>query len=156
MKKNLFRITLGALALAVTAGAQAQVTAEDMVKFRQSGYTFMNWNMGKIKAMAVDGAQPYNQEQIVAAANVIAAIANSGMGALYSPDTLNATGWKPTRLKANFFEEPEKVREVAVNFIQQANKMQEVAVNGDQQAVAAQFNQLVESCRGCHQNFRGD
>ena len=156
MKKNLFRITLAALALAVTAGAQAQVSAEDMVKFRQSGYTFINWNMGKIKAMAVDGAQPYNQEQIVAAANVIAAIANSGMGALYSPDTLNATGWKPTRLKANFFEEPEKVREVAVNFIQQANKMKEVAVNGDQQAVAAQFNQLVESCRGCHQNFRGD
>ncbi|HRQ58360.1 MAG TPA: cytochrome c [Azoarcus taiwanensis] len=156
MKKNLFRITLGALALAVTAGAQAQVTAEDMVKFRQSGYTFMNWNMGKIKAMAVDGAQPYNQEQIVAAANVVAAVANSGMGALYSPDTLNTTGWKPTRLKANFFEEPEKVRDIAVNFIQQANKMQEVAVNGDQQAVATQFNELVESCRACHQNYRAD
>ena len=156
MKKNLIRATLGMLALTVTATTYAQVSAEDMVKFRQSGYTFINWNMGKIKAMAVDGAQPYNQDQIIAAANVIAAIANSGMGALYSPDTLNATGWKPTRLKANFFEEPEKVREVAMNFIQQANTMQEVAVNGDQQAVAAQFNQLVESCRGCHTNFRGD
>ena len=156
MNKTLFRATLGALALAVTATAQAQVSADDMVKFRQSGYTFINWNMGKIKAMAVDGTQPFNQEQVVAAANVIAAIANSGMGALYSPETLTATGWKPTRLKANFFEEPDKVREVAVNFIQQANKMQEIAVEGDQQAVAAQFDELVASCRACHQNFRGD
>lgn len=156
MKKNLFRVTLGALALAVTAGAQAQVTAEDMVKFRQSGYTFMNWNVGKIKAMAVDGTQPYDQAQVVAAANVIAAVANSGMGALFSPETLNTTGWKQTRLKPNFFEEQDKVREVAMNFIQQANKMQEVAVNGDQQAVAAQFDDLIASCRGCHQNFRGD
>lgn len=156
MKKTLIAAALGMLALSVTATAQAQVSADDMVKFRQSGYTFINWNMGRIKAMAVDGTQPYNQEQVVAAANVIAAIANSGMGALYSPDTLNATGWKPTRLKANFFEEQEKVREVAVNFIQQANKMQEVAANGDQAAVAAQFDELVGSCRGCHQPFRGD
>ena len=156
MKTPLLAATLGALALTVSLTAQAQVSAEDMVKFRQSGYTFMNWNVGKIKAMAVDGTQPYDQAQVVAAANVIAAVANSGMGALFSPETLNTTGWKQTRLKANFFDEPAKVREVAMNFIQQANKMQEVAASGDQQAVAAQFGQLVESCRGCHQNFRGD
>lgn len=156
MKKNLIRATLSILALTVTATANAQVSADDMVKFRQSGYTFMNWNMGKIKAMAVDGTMPYNQDQVVAAANVIAAVANSGMGALYSPETLTATGWKATRLQANFFDEPEKVRDIAVNFIQQANKMQAVAVDGDQQAVAAQFNELVESCRACHQNYRAD
>ncbi len=156
MNKNVIRTALGILALSLTAVAQAQVSAEDMVKFRQSGYTFMNWNMGKIKAMAVDGAMPYNQDQVIAAANVVAATANSGMGALFSPETLNQTGWKQTRLQANFFDEQDKVRDIAVNFIQQANKLQEVAMNGDQQAVAAQFNEVVESCRACHQNYRAD
>ena len=146
----------GLLALVAIGSAQAQVSADDAVKFRQSGYTFINWNMGRIKAQVVDGTVPYNQDQVQAAANVIAAIANSGMGALYAPETLNATGWKPTRLKANFFDEPDKVREIAVNFIQQANALQEVAATGDQAAIADQFGQVVESCRACHQNYRGD
>jgi len=156
MKKNVFRAALGILALSVTAGVQAQVSAEDMVKFRQSGFTFMSWNVGKIKAMAVDGTVPYDQGQVLAAANVIAATANSGLGALFSPATLDASGWKQTRLKPNFFEEQDKVREIIANFIAQANKMQEVAASGDQQAVAAQFGPLTESCRACHQNYRAD
>jgi cytochrome c556 len=156
MKKNAVRASLAILALSVAFAAQAQLSAEDMVKFRQSGYTFMSWNMGKIKAQAVDGSVPYNAEQVAAAANAIAAIANSGMGALYGPDTLDATGWKQTRLKANFFDEQEKVREVAVNFIQQANKLQEVAAGGDQQAVAAQFGELGKACKACHDAFRAE
>ncbi len=154
MKKMFFSLAVGALALSVGVAAQAQVTAEDMVKFRQSGYTFMSWNMGKIKAQAVDGTVPYNQEQVAAAANVIAAIANSGMGALYSPATLGETGWKETRLLPAFFEEQDKVREVAVNFVQQANALQEIAAMGDQAEIAAQFDTLSQACRACHDDFR--
>lgn len=156
MQKNLLRASLALVALSVGFAAQAQLTAEDMVKFRQSGYTFMSWNMGKIKAQAVDGSVPYNADQVAAAANAIAAIANSGMGALYSPDTLDVTGWKKTRLKANFFDEQEKVRDIAVNFIQQANKLQEVAATGDQQAVAAQFGELGKACKACHDAYRAE
>jgi len=156
MKRIALRTVLAALALSLTSAAQAQLSAEDMVKFRQSGYAFMSWNMGKIKTQAVDGSLPYNAEQVAAAANAIAAIANSGMGALYGPDTLDATGWKKTRLKPNFFDEQEKVREVAVNFIQQANKLQEVAATGDQKAVAAQFGELGKACKACHDSFRAE
>ena len=156
MKKSLVRAAVAALALSVTAVAHAQLSAEDKVKFRQSGYTFMNWNMGKIKAAAVDGTVPYDQAQVAAAANAIAAIANSGMGALYSPDTVDATGWKASRLEAKFFDEQENVGRIAMNFIQEANKLAEVAQNGDQAAVAAQFAAVGESCRACHQPYRGD
>lgn len=156
MNKNVIRTALGILALSVTAVAQAQVSAEDMVKFRQSGYSFMNWNMGKIKAQVVDGAVPFDQAQVAAAANAIAAIANSGMGALYSPATLGVTGWKETRLKPNFFEEGEKVREIAVNFVQQANKLQEVAAAGDQAAIATQFGEVGKACKACHDNYRAE
>lgn len=156
MHKNAVRASLAVLGLSVAFAAQAQLSPEDMVKFRQSGYTFMSWNMGKIKAQAVDGSVPYNKDQVAAAANAIAAIANSGMGALYGPSTLDVTGWKETRLKPNFFDEQDKVKEVATNFVKQANKLQEVAATGDQKAVAAQFGELGKACKACHDSFRAE
>jgi cytochrome c556 len=156
MQKRTVCATLAVLALSAPLAAQAELSPEEMVKFRQSGYTFMSWNMGKIKAQAVDGSVPYNQDQIRAAANAIAAIANSGMGALYSPDTLDTVGWKETRLKASFFEEQDKVRDIAVNFVKQANKLQEVAATGDQKAVAAQLGELGKACKACHDGYRAE
>ena len=57
------------VSLAGTASAQA-LKPEEMIKIRKSGYSFMAWNMGKIKAN-VDGE--FNKEQVVAAANLVAA-----------------------------------------------------------------------------------
>ena len=71
-------------ALAGTALAQQAMKPEDMIKTRKAGYTFMAWNMGKIKAN-LDGT--FNKDQVIAAANLVAATANSGMGALYAPGT---------------------------------------------------------------------
>jgi len=77
-------------ALLASTAAQAQLKPEEQVEIRQAGYQFMAWNMGKIKAQVIDGKEPYDQAKVAAAANAIAAIANSGMGALYSPDTTSA------------------------------------------------------------------
>ena len=71
---------LSILALAVAGTASAQMKPEDAIKWRQSGYAFMAWNMSRIKAN-VEGT--YNKEEVMKAANAIQAIANSGMGALY-------------------------------------------------------------------------
>ena len=100
----LVRTLLGAAALSIAVGASAQMKPEDMIKTRQAGYAFMGWNMGKIKAQVVDGSVPFNKEQVQAAANLIAATANSGMGALYGPGTDEGTGWHETRLKPEFFK----------------------------------------------------
>lgn len=153
MKKSLFAVALGALTIGASTFATAQST-EDLIKYRQSGYAFMSWNMGKIKAQVVDGKVPYDQAQVAAAANAIAAIANSGMGALYPKGSDMGTGWKETRLKPEFFEEPEKVRDIAVNFVQQANKLQEVAAAGDQAAIKAQFGEVGKACKACHDDYR--
>ena len=153
MQKTLVAVTLGALALSIATTASAQ-SVEDAIKYRQSGYAFMSWNMGKIKAQVVDGKVPYDQAQVAAAANAIAAIANSGMGALFPAGSDTGSGWKPTRLKSEFFKEGDKVREVAVNFVQQANKLQEVAAAGDQAAIKAQFGEVGKACTACHDNFR--
>lgn len=160
MNKNITRAafartTLAISALTLAVAAQAQMSVEDAIKTRQSGYNFIAWNMGKIKEQVIDGSVAYNQAQVQAAANAIAAIANSGMGALYVPGSDQGTGWKPTRLKSNFFQESDKVREIAVNFAQQTTKLQEVAAAGDQNAIKAQFGEVGKACKACHDAYRG-
>ncbi|QOC22429.1 cytochrome c [Wenzhouxiangella sp. AB-CW3] len=150
-------IGLTALAVVValaSATAMAQLSVDDQIKFRQSGYTFMSWNMGRIKAQVVDGDVPYDPAQVQRAADVIAAIANSGMSALYGPGSDEGTGWKPTRLKSEFFEDLDKVGEIAGRFIEEANSLQEVAASEDPDAIASQFNNLARACGTCHDNFR--
>jgi cytochrome c556 len=107
--------------------------------------------MGRIKAN-VDGT--FNKDQVVEAANVIQAIANSKMGALYQPGSNKGKGWKETRLKSEFFSDKETLGKVAGNFGQQANEMAKVAATGDAAAVKAQFGKLGEACKGCHEKFR--
>lgn len=156
MKKIVKHAALGLLALSIAGVAAAQMKPEDAIKYRQSGYTFMAWNMGKIKAQAVDGTTPFNKDQVAAAANAIAAVANSGMGALYLPGTDQGKGWKDTRVKPELFTDKEEVGKIAKNFVEQANALQKVAMTGDQAAIKAQFGEMGKACKACHDKYRID
>ena len=112
----------------------------------------MAWSMARIKAN-VEGT--YNREQVVEAANVIQAIANSKMGALYQPGSDKGRGWKETRLKSEFFGHKD-LPQIAQNFGAAANEMAKVAAGGDAAATKAQFGKLGESCKACHDKFRKD
>ena len=90
------KLLLALIAVTLAGTAAAQTKPEDAIKFRQSGYAFMGWNMGRIKAN-VEGQ--YNKDEVIKAANAIQAIANSGMGALYLPGTDKGKGWEETRAK---------------------------------------------------------
>lgn len=150
------KIILALLATAVAGSALAQVKPEDAIKFRQSGYTFMAWNMGKLKGMLVDNPASYNKEQAIAAANLIAATANSGMGALYVPGSDKGKGWKETRVKPELFTDRDGVGKVAVAFNKEANELAKVAASGDAAALKAQFGKVGEACKACHDKFRKD
>ena len=151
MKKIVAALVLAGLA----SGAMAQQTLkpEEMIKFRKAGYSFMSWNMGKIKAN-LDGT--FNKEQVIAAANVVAATANSGMGALFGPGTDKEVGGEKTRVKPEFFQQPEKVRELAMAFNKEANELAKVAATGDVNAIKAQFGKTGGTCKGCHDAFSKD
>ena len=121
------KLMFAAVALSIAAGASAQVKPEDQIKYRKAGYSFMSWNMGKIKAQVIDNPGSFNKDQVAAAANSIAATANSGMGALYGPGTDKDVGNQKTRVKPEFFKEPDEVRKVAMAFAKEANELQKVA-----------------------------
>ncbi len=143
------------LAIGITSTALGQVIGkvEDQIRWRQSAYQTMAWNMGRIKAN-VEGT--YNKDQVVQAANVIQAIATSGMGALYQPDTNAGKGWRETNVKPEFFkpESKEEIGKLAGAYIKEAKELATVAANGDAGSVKAQFGKLGKACDSCHDKFR--
>ena len=149
MKKPLAALVL--MTLTAAAMAQQAMKPEEMIKARKAGYSFMSWNMGKIKAN-LDGS--FNKDQVVAAANVVAAVANSGMGALFGPGTDKEVGGEKTRVKPEFFQQQDKVRELAMNFNKEANELAKVAETGDKAAIQAQFGKTGATCKACHDSFR--
>lgn len=145
-------IALAFVTFGMTGGVQAdELKPEEMIKYRKAAYNFMGWNMGKIKAN-LEGS--FDKTAVANAAGAIAAVANSGMGALYAPGTDKQIGNEKTRLKSEFFKEPEKVKEIAINFNKQANELVKVAAGGDTAAVQAQFGKLGEACKACHERYR--
>lgn len=145
------KLMLAVLGLTLAGTAAAQLKPEDAIKYRQSAYATMAWSMARIK-MNVDGS--YNKDEVVKAANVIQAIANSGMGALYQPGTDKGKGWEETRVKPELFTNKEGVGKVAMAFNKEANEMAKVAASGDVAAVKEQFGKLSGTCKGCHDDFK--
>jgi cytochrome c556 len=150
MNKKLAAIlTLGALSSVALAGP-----IEEQIRFRQSAYSYLSWNTAKIKAQAADHPETFNKDQVITAANAIAAVANSGLLDLYGPGTEVGTGWKPTRLKPEFFEKQDEVKEIDATFIKEANELQKVAATGDVAAIKSQFGKVGATCKSCHDLIR--
>lgn len=126
---------------------------EDQIKFRQSAYSFIGWNTNKIKTQ-LDNPDTFSKDEVVAAANAIAAAANSGLGALYGPGTDKGEGWRKSRLKSEFFDKPEEAKKAALQFNLEANEFAKVAGSGDVGQIKAKFGKLTQSCKSCHDSFR--
>ncbi|MDO9215499.1 MAG: cytochrome c [Methylococcales bacterium] len=143
--------------LAITVATTTTVLAgpvEDQIKIRQSAYEFMGWNAKKIKAQVVDHPETYNKEDIQAAANAIAATANSGLGSLYGEGTDKGIGWQKSHLKPEFFKDQDKAKEIGLSLNKEATKLAEVAATGDVAAIKAQFGEVGKTCKSCHDSFR--
>jgi cytochrome c556 len=148
-RKILLAMTLTAAVSVASAGP-----IEDQIRWRQSAYSFIAWNSGKIKKQVVDQPESYDKQQVIAAANAIAAVANSGLGGLYGPGTDHGIGWRPTQLKPEFFQQPEEARRLAVAFNTAANELARVAQEGNVTSIKMQLGKLNETCKSCHNSFR--
>jgi len=138
------------LASAGTAMAQQAPKPAQLIKWRQSAYQVLAWNTGRVKSN-VDGT--YNKDEVIKAANLIAAIANSGLGSLFAPGTETGKGWKDTTVKPELFTD-KKAGEVAAAFNKEANELARVAQSGDVTLVKAQLGKLQGTCKACHDDFR--
>ena len=148
MKKTVAALVLASLAGTVLA---QQLKPEEMIKTRKANFTVMSWNMAKIKAN-LDGN--FDKDQVEAAANTVAAVAGSGWSVLFAPGTDKDIGGERTRVKPEFFQQPDKVRELGLNFRKEASELARVAATGDKAAVQAQFGKTGAACKACHDDFR--
>ncbi len=151
MKKSIARAALGIVALSIATMASAQVKPEDQIKFRKAGYSFMSWNMGKIKSN-LEGT--YDAAQVTAAAHAIAGISHSGMAALIGPGTDKAVGDQKTRVKPELFKSMPEVGKLAGDLNNAADNLVKVAATGDAAAVKTAFGDLGKTCKACHDKFR--
>jgi len=157
MKRTPLVLTISAaLAAAIAAasfGAQAQQAPkpEQLIKWRQSAYQVIGWNNGRIKA-SVEGS--YNKDEVLRAANTIAALANAGLGSLFVAGTETGKGWHDTTAKPALFTDGPKVGELAANFSREANELARVAAGGDAAALKEQFGKLGKTCKACHDEYR--
>ena len=128
---------------------------EDQIRIRQSTYAVMGWNTGKIKNQIVDHPDTYSKEQIIVAANTLAALASSNIFEnLYGVGTDQGTGWKPTRLKTDYFQKQDEVKEINARLIKEADELRALAVVGDVGAIKSQFGKLGATCKSCHDLIR--
>ena len=149
MKNLAVALVLGCFALT----ASAQQKPEDMIKVRKAGMSFMSYNLGRIKAN-LDGT--FNKDEVVAAANVVAATANSSIWNLYAAGTDKDIGNERTRAKAETFLQSDKFGQRSAAMRQEAGELVRIAAAGDAAAVRSQFGKVAGVCKGCHDDFRRD
>lgn len=139
--------------LSATAVALAQQAPkpETLIKVRQSTFQVVAWNSGRIKA-SVEGQ--YNKDDVIKAANTIAAIANSGIGALFVAGTEQGKGWHDTSAKAEVFSNSAHFAELGGNFAKEASELATIAAGGDPALVKAQYGKLTRTCKACHDDFK--
>jgi len=142
---------VGLAALSASALAQTAPKPEQVIKWRQSAFQVVGWNTGRIKA-SLDGT--YNPDEVARAANTIAAIANTGLVALFPPGTERGKGWHETSAKPELFHDTQRAGERAADFGLQANELARVAAAGDHAKLKEQFGKLTRSCKACHDDFR--
>ena len=151
MNKSRNIILISILALSAGALAQQAPKPETLIKWRQSAFQVVGWNSGRIKA-SLEGQ--YNKDEVIKAANTIAAIANSGLGALFAPGSEQGKGWHETATKPELFKDTKRTGELAGAFAKEATELAKVAANGDAAAVKEQYGKLTKTCKACHDSFK--
>lgn len=150
-------LVASALALAILAAsgltqAQQAPKPEALIKWRQSAYSLIGWNTGRIKA-SVEGS--LNKEDVIKAANTIAAISASGLDKLFPAGTEQGKGWHDTSAKAELFKDIKRFNELTASLNKEALELASLAAGGgDQATIKTQFGKLTKTCKTCHDDFK--
>ena len=144
------KLGLGAaLAAAFAATAFAQVTPDRVIKYRQSAFQVMAWNMGPMAAM-VKGERPYDKDEFLKRAQNVehAALAPwEGFG----PGT---DAGAPTKAKPEIWKDTAKFKQYQDALQAETVKLVAAAKTGSLDAVKGPFGAVGKACSNCHDDFR--
>jgi len=137
--------------VSLSVSAQQAPKPEQLIKWRQSAFQVVAWNNSRIKTN-LDGQ--YNKEDVVKAANTIAAIANGGLGSLFAAGTETGKGWHETNVKPALFAAGSKEGDYSAAFAKEATELAHLAATADQARVKEQFGKLGRTCKACHDDYK--
>jgi cytochrome c556 len=155
MKRRLLSLSAIAAIVIATSAAVAQQAPkpETLIKWRQSAFQTIAWNTNRIKGSLDNG---YNKDDVARAANTLSALANSGLFNLFVPGTDQGKGWHETTARPEIFKDSKRFNELGANFAKEASELARIAPAGDAAAVKEQFGKVARTCKGCHDDFKGN
>lgn len=149
MNKTLLPLSAAALAAASLAAHAQFAKPEDAIRYRQSAYTIMGAQMGKIAAqLKSDKPDVALIQRSAGIVDFVSQLPGEG----FVPGSEKG-GNPPTRAKPEIFTDP-KVRDVGKAMRTEVSKLAEVTKTGDIAAIRTQFQATVKSCDNCHDNYR--
>jgi cytochrome c556 len=143
-------LAVATFARAPLAQAQTAPRPETVIKWRQSAFQVIAWNAGRIKSALA--ANDINETRT--AATALAALAGSGLAALFPPGTAQGKGWRDTTARAEIFSDPEKFRALTEQFADETAELARVASGSDPKAASEQFAKVAKTCKSCHDKYR--
>ena len=144
-------LSAGLLFASFCSYAQQAPKPETLIKWRQSAFQVIGWNANRIKA-SIDGQ--YNKEEVIKAANIIAAISNGGLSNLFTPGTEQGKGWHDTAAKPELFKDSKHTNELFASLNKEANEFTKVVAIGDVASVKEQYGKLTRTCKACHDELK--
>ena len=143
------KLGLGAaLAAAFAATAFAQVTPDRVIKYRQSAFQVMAWNMGPMAAM-VKGERPYDKDEVAKNAAIAEQMSKLPWDGFVAGSDKGETGAKP-----EIWTDAAKFKSAGEKMQQEMSKLAQAANSGDLNAIKAQFGETGKACKACHDDFR--
>lgn len=137
------------LAAGFSAPAQAQFAKpEDAVKYRQSAMALIGNHMGRINGQ-LKSPQP-NVQAIQTSAGLIETLSKLPFEA-FVPGTESVGN---TKAQPALFKDTAKVKELIEKFQGEATKLAAVSKGGDAKAIQAQFGNVGQACKACHDDYR--
>jgi cytochrome c556 len=149
MKKNLKWVAIIA-SLAFAAPAMAQFkNAEESIKYRKAVFAVMGQHFGQLGAMA-NGRVPFDAQKAKDDAALVMRLSQLPWAAFGADTDMGDTKAKP-----EIWKEQTKFKAAAEKAMGELSKLDAAAKTGNIDQIKAAFGAAGQSCKACHDAYRG-
>jgi cytochrome c556 len=122
---------------------------EDAIEYRKSAMFLIAQHFKRMGAV-VQGKSAYDKDGFSVNSDVVAMLSTLPWEASMEPGTDKGD----TTLSSAVFDKPAQFKKAAESFETATAMLASTAKGGDPDSIKAQFGQVAQNCKNCHQQFR--
>ncbi|MGO2131794.1 MAG: c-type cytochrome [Halomonas sp.] len=154
--KAMFKMcTLGAAALLLSANVQATEENDKAIEYRQDVLGVMAWQMGPLGAMA-KGDVDYDAEEFQLRANNLAALADMPWEGFVEGSFRGGDHSVDNDALAKISDNMDDFMSKSNDLVVETTTLAELSGGDDFSAMRRQVGKVGQSCKSCHDEYRGD